>query len=252
MLMENANLTWFEDLGADTELLSGDFYVPFGRSTSHQLWSSAMVITPTLRGLFGISIDASKKEITVNPHLPPQWEGARVNGIALPDGRINLVFSRARGVLSVNFDDREHPGWTLRSDLTDAPARKDPASSHGLMLSIPLPDVDINADFSIPPRPGARTSQFRVLSQVNGARRIELTVEGMAGSEGDLVVLRHKLVQPRLKLPEGVSESLDANHSSVTLHLPDGAHEDPMFSGNLHLHFAPGHGWQTITVALTW
>jgi glycogen debranching enzyme len=70
MLMENANLTRAQDLGADTELLSGDFFVPFGRSTSHQLWSSAMVITPTLRGLFGISIDAQTKTITVNPHLP--------------------------------------------------------------------------------------------------------------------------------------------------------------------------------------
>jgi hypothetical protein len=52
ILMENANLTRAQDLGAVTELLSGDFFVPFGRSTSHQLWSSAMVITPTLRGLF--------------------------------------------------------------------------------------------------------------------------------------------------------------------------------------------------------
>ncbi|MGA2806890.1 MAG: amylo-alpha-1,6-glucosidase [Terracidiphilus sp.] len=70
MLMENANLTHAQDLGAVTELLSGDVFVPFGRSTSHQLWSSAMVITPTLRGLFGIDIDAQTKTITVNPHLP--------------------------------------------------------------------------------------------------------------------------------------------------------------------------------------
>jgi hypothetical protein len=72
LLMENANLTRAQDLGAHTELLSGDFYVPLGRSTSHQLWSSAMVITPTLRGLFGISIDAATKTITVNPHCCPQ------------------------------------------------------------------------------------------------------------------------------------------------------------------------------------
>ncbi len=72
MLMENANLTRAQDLGAVTELLSGDFFVPFGRSTSHQLWSSAMVITPTLRGLFGISINAQTKTITVNPHIPAE------------------------------------------------------------------------------------------------------------------------------------------------------------------------------------
>ena len=77
MLMENANLTWAQDLGADTELLCGDFFVPFGRSTSHQLWSSAMVITPTLRGLFGIDIDAQSKTITVNPHLPAKLGSRR-------------------------------------------------------------------------------------------------------------------------------------------------------------------------------
>ncbi len=77
LLMQNANLTRAQDLGADTELLSGDFFVPFGRSTSHQLWSSAMVITPTLRGLFGISINAQTKTITVNPHLPASGTHAK-------------------------------------------------------------------------------------------------------------------------------------------------------------------------------
>ena len=86
MLMENANLTWAQDLGADTELLSGDFFVPFGRSTSHQLWSSAMVITPTLRGLFGIDIDAQTKTITVNPHLPANWDRAYIENLALGTG----------------------------------------------------------------------------------------------------------------------------------------------------------------------
>ena len=45
-LRQNADQTSTQDLGAITELLSGAFFQPFGRSTSHQLWSSAMVITP--------------------------------------------------------------------------------------------------------------------------------------------------------------------------------------------------------------
>ena len=58
-LMQNADLTTMQDLGAVTELLSGAFFQPFGRSTSHQLWSSAMVVIPALRGLFGIDVDAA-------------------------------------------------------------------------------------------------------------------------------------------------------------------------------------------------
>ena len=41
-----------------TELLSGELYQPLGRSSSHQIWSSAMVVTPALRGLFGLDWDA--------------------------------------------------------------------------------------------------------------------------------------------------------------------------------------------------
>ena len=108
MLMENANLTWAQDLGADTELLSGDFYVPFGRSTSHQLWSSAMVITPTLRGLFGISIDAQTKTITVNPHLPAEWDHAEVTGLQLPGGKADLHFTKERRDTRCLL---EHPRW---------------------------------------------------------------------------------------------------------------------------------------------
>ncbi len=92
LLMENANLTRAQDLGAVTELLSGDFFVPFGRSTSHQLWSSAMVVTPTLRGLFGISIDAATKTITVNPHLPASWGSATVKHISVGNDTVDLLF----------------------------------------------------------------------------------------------------------------------------------------------------------------
>jgi hypothetical protein len=66
-----------------TELLSGDFFVPFGRSTSHQMWSSAMVITPAVRGLFGLSFDAEHKSVIVDPHLPATWQGATLRHAAL-------------------------------------------------------------------------------------------------------------------------------------------------------------------------
>ena len=101
MLMENANLTWAQDLGADTEWLSGDFYLPMPSSTSHQMWSSAMVITPTLRGLFGISIDAGTKTITVNPQSAGGVGGAEVLGLKLPGGVTSLYFTRDGGNLDV-------------------------------------------------------------------------------------------------------------------------------------------------------
>jgi len=58
---QNADLTWAQDLGAVTELLSGEFYRWLGRSTSHQLWSSTRVLTPAIRGMFGLEWNAAEK-----------------------------------------------------------------------------------------------------------------------------------------------------------------------------------------------
>ena len=55
-LMANALLTYSGALGYVTELLSGDFNAAFGRSSHHQIWSEAMVVTPVVRGLLGVSI----------------------------------------------------------------------------------------------------------------------------------------------------------------------------------------------------
>jgi CheY-like chemotaxis protein len=71
-LMQNADLTWAQDLGAVTELLSGEYFRWFGRSTSHQLWSSAMVVTPTLRGMLGLECSAAEHRLSVTPQLPAQ------------------------------------------------------------------------------------------------------------------------------------------------------------------------------------
>ena len=250
--MENANLTRAQDLGSVTELLSGDYFVPFGRSTSHQLWSSAMVITPVLRGTFGISIDAQKKTITVNPHLPAQWEDARVKNLALPGGAVTVSFSRVGGLLTVGITDWQNSGWKLRSDLPGAALRRDPTSGNGFMLAVPLPDVEIRTPAAQSPAPGARTEDFRVVSEEYGTRKIVLTVEGLADSRSDLIVIRHKLIKQRLELPTGVSSEPDAKGASVALVALDTAHEDPKVPEDLQFHFPPGEGWKTITVTLTW
>jgi len=257
MLMENANLTRAQDLGADTELLSGDFFVPFGRSTSHQLWSSAMVITPTLRGLFGISIDAQSKTITVNPHLPAQWEDARIDNLQLPGGTTSLQFSRTGNFLAVTFSDWNLPGWRLRSDLVTASIRNDPTSRNGTMLAVPVPDVEIRTPASEPPLAGSRNASFRIISEEVSSHQIKLTVEGLGGSRADLTVLRHKLVQPKMILPPGIHTEEDetnpeAKGPAVSLSFLDTAHEDPKIPERLAFHFSPGGGWQTITVTLTW
>ena len=93
-LMQNAGMTFTQDLGAVTELLSGEFFQPFGRSSSHQLWSSAMVLTPALRGLFGIDIDATKNVLRVSPQLPATWDHATLHNVAVERHSTRFAFAR--------------------------------------------------------------------------------------------------------------------------------------------------------------
>lgn len=265
MLMQNANLTWAEDLGADTELLSGDFYVPFGRSTSHQLWSSAMVITPTLLGLFGISIDAQTKTITVNPHLPASWDRATVDHLQGPAGNVSLKFERRGRILEGVIDDSHNSGWKLRSELPGSAAG---ISSRGLSIQIPLPPFEIAdgrfvsidetgtnrlSNQSVP-LPGSQTAQVHIVREQWSDHKLTLDLEGPAGATGGYFILRHELLPKltidcakiRVKQPDG-KEMLVPCTSMI-----DTGNRDPNVPIMMTPQMPQGEGWKTMTVTLAW
>jgi glycogen debranching enzyme len=231
LLMENANLTRTSDLGAVTELLSGDFFVPFGRSTSHQLWSSAMVITPALRGLFGITVDAQSKTITVNPHLPASWDHAEVRDLRVGTDTVDLVFTQTHEALTVSL--RSSDGVTLRSD---------PSLVHSILngnLVFARAPVEIAPTFN-PPLPGTRMQSFRVLDQQRSDRKLTLTLEGPAGSDAQLPLVLNAM-------------NLNLHVEGATL--PTASDAVPHARGSLpalRVHFPAGTGYQTVTVTLSW
>ena len=271
MLLQNASLTTAQDLGAVTELLSGDFFVPFGRSTSHQLWSSAMVITPTLRGLFGISIDAQTKTITVNPHLPADWNHADVTNIPLGPDNGWLHFERRERVLEIRLTASGDTQWKLRSDLPGArfgkfkPGAEDKeaklAANEG--LSIPLPPIEVDetalpiAEHAIEAAtwplkkglPGNRTSNMRVLHEAGDAKSLTLALQGEAGTAGLLTLYRNAHIVPQAKVADPADSS--GAEASVSYR---GCDANPYACKTLPLvvQFPKGAGWQTITVTLTW
>ena len=234
MLMENANLTWAQDLGADTELLSGDFFIPFGRSTSHQLWSSAMVITPTLRGLFGIDIDAQTKTITVNPHLPADWDHAEIRNLRVSPDTVDLAFIQSKDETTVSVRGSNSGGIKLVS--MESAAKSLPNAT----LSIPRPAVEIGSFFE-KPIPGSRTQNTRILSQTYAAHQLTLTVQGPAGSQAELPLV---LSSPALKLHADGAELMDTPQSKED--------KTPGRALAVTVHFPSGEGWKTATVTLTW
>ncbi|MGA8042959.1 MAG: hypothetical protein WCA37_09165 [Terracidiphilus sp.] len=234
MLMENTSMTWLEDLGADTELLSGDFYVPMGRSTSHQLWSSAMVVTPTLRGLFGITVDALEKTVTVDPHLPATWERATVKNLHIGKEVVTLHFEQSGDATLISLDAPAISEIHLRTMAHGAKLLS------GDRISIPRPAVQV-ASLAAHPLPGDRTEIPRVVREVYGERMLKLTVEGVAGSEVQLPLVLH---EPRLRLRAKGAELASPEHATA------GSGSDQ--SSELTLHLPTGNGWQTATAEVSW
>ena len=102
-LMANALLTYTSALGYVTELLSGDFNAPFGRSSHHQIWSEAMVITPAVRGLFGIEVKGGGKELRFAPQLPANWDQVEAHNVKAGNASFDLKLERGAGKFAVKI-----------------------------------------------------------------------------------------------------------------------------------------------------
>ena len=235
LLMENANLTRAQDLGADTELLSGDFFVPFGRSTSHQLWSSAMVITPTLRGLFGISIDAATKTITVNPHLPATWHHATVRGLAIGSEKVDIEFSQG-SELRVQIKGEKEARLKLATSINGA------RQLGSQEIEIPRQGVLLGPVF-FAPQPGSRSQSMRVLDQVTTEHGMTLTLEWQ-DSQAQRCDSHARDLAAKRTARKWCDDQETPTNSDKEL-APDSTRV-------LVGHFPPGTGFKTLVITLTW
>ena len=83
-----------EALGRNPEVISGRVYKPLDSSVPHQFFATSMVLTPLVRGLLGIEVDAPAGTLRLAPHLPPAWDSVRVDDLALGAERISFVVRR--------------------------------------------------------------------------------------------------------------------------------------------------------------
>jgi len=223
-LMQNADLTYVQDLGAVTELLSGEFFRPLGRSSSHQTWSSAMALIPAIRGLFGFDWDALHHTLRLAPHFPASWDSAKLRHVWVGAAQFDLDYKRDGEYLVVEAKSAQPERLCLV--LQTAP-RQECAAAPATMreLRIPLPPVEVGIPHGLP-EPGARTQQLKVLDEQYAANRLAITVEAPGGSIQEL--------------------PLRINQAGIRL---SGAETD---GRNLRIRFRPGTGYRRETVTLTW
>ena len=93
-LRANALLAFDGSLGHFSEVLSGDFYQSLSTSSPHQIWSAAMVVSPVLRGLFGLAPDAAARTLTFVPHVPADWTSFSIRDVAVGPAKIDLHYAK--------------------------------------------------------------------------------------------------------------------------------------------------------------
>ena len=221
-LMQNANLTTAQDLGSITELLSGDYYQPLGRSSSHQMWSSAMVVSPLVRGLFGITWDAPARKLFVNPHLPADWNTAALRHIPFNGKLVDLTFHREGNQIDVQATTAEEVTFCLAKSAS-ADCRPVASRSHSLQIS------SLPVELGIPverPHPGAATSYVKVVGEEYGENQAVISLAAPAAT--------------KLSLP------IRFNHPQTSV---EGA---SVSGGKLEVVFPEGTDWATKRLVFRW
>jgi len=93
-LRANALLALDGSLSHVTEVLSGDYYQPLSTSSPHQIWSSAMVISPVLRGLLGLETDAVGNKVVFAPHVPADWTTFAIHHVRSGDAVLDFSYRK--------------------------------------------------------------------------------------------------------------------------------------------------------------
>ncbi len=179
-LMSSVNLTWTQDPGGITELLSGKFNEPLGRSSSRQMWSSAMVLAVTAKGMLGLEADALHHYLRVAPALPAAWDSVDVRHMPFGSGRIDLRMRRSKGNLLIEaISDRSQVLCLSTLALSGQECNQAEASSHSTIIR--LEPVEIGLVIRAPIS-GSQTQQMKMLAESYSKNSLTLVLEAPAGS----------------------------------------------------------------------
>jgi hypothetical protein len=174
-----------------------------------------MVVTPVLRGMFGIEVDGLDHRLKVTPRLPADWDSAEVRRLRVGNSVVDVSYSRQGAWMNVSLRQAE-----------GVPVRIDDAGKDGV-LRVPLAPVEISIGHGLPER-GARTAQMKVLGEKIERRALKLELEGVAGSQALLRVRRN-----------GVAGAIQAEGGELV-------------GDEVRVRFGPGSGFVSQFVTIHW
>ena len=247
-LRANALLALDGSLGHVTEVLSGDYYQPLSTSSPHQIWSAAMVVSPLLRGMLGLSADAQSKTLTFAPHVPADWTSLSIDNVRVGNNSLLLNYTKAVDGIYLELGRTNgsdectvefRPAISLRAKVQNVdlngksvpfqiePSGEDqhlvvriPASAGKKFLQVHVvDDFGVSVSSTLPPL-GSMSQGLRVLSETWSAAKDQLVldVSGAAGRRYELKVWNANQVQrveggELSKKPEGATVAIQIPRS---------------------------------------
>jgi glycogen debranching enzyme len=162
-LRANALLALDGSPGHVTEVLSGDYYQPLSTNSPHQIWSAAMVISPMLRGMFGLQFAAQSHRLTFAQHVPADWRTFALRQVAAGADTVDLQFSRTNDSMTLVAErkgDAEilldfHPAVSPRAQILGV-------TLNGRSLPFHLEPHDYDQHLIVDASLGAGTNTFKV------------------------------------------------------------------------------------------
>jgi glycogen debranching enzyme len=256
-LRANALMAADGSLGHFTEVLSGDYYEGFSSSSPHQIWSAAMVVSPILRGMFGLQTDAQNRQITLSPHVPANWTSFALRNVRV--GQIGVDFRYHKTLDSITLETTRtgagdcwvefSPALSLRAEVISVEMNGRPlpfkiqTNGEDQHVSIRFPVyggpssvvIRVKNDFGMAlanqlPALGSTSRGLRVISSSWNSARDQLTVEvsGLPGIDYELSVWNPGQItsvegalltkQGNIQIQMPVEKGNEYSHHTIVIH----------------------------------
>ena len=204
-LMANAELAHTGSPGRTTEVLSGDFYTQLSTSTPHQVWSSAMVISPILRGMMGLDVNALSSTVTFAPHIPAGWNDFAIKNVKVGSNRLDFTYHIAGD--DITLEVQRHGNANVQVDFSPA-----------LSLRAKVVEAEVNGSKVSPKVSANEIDQHATVSVPISADKttIHLRVTGNFGIAYPYVIPKDGASSTALKI---VSEQWNDSHDQLQLNL---------------------------------
>jgi hypothetical protein len=222
MLMASVRHTFDNEPGDVTEVFSGATNIWPGEAVSHQGFSTAGVVLPLVRGLFGLDGDALKKTVTFAPQFPADWEDASASNYRVGEASFSFHYHRTRDRISVIVNSNKADGYKIKfgpvlgigTNVKSVEVDGKPAHFQTetfpqgiepvVVVDVTKPEMNIDIVFDpsvelLPPLVETRTGDsdhgLKIVSLTMNENVMRVDVEGLSGMVYNLNILNPEKIE---------------------------------------------------------